>query len=256
VPRRRHGQNFLHDARIARRIAAAAEPGAGVHVLEIGPGLGALTRPLLESGARVTAIEIDARVAEYLVEELGPRAGFTLVRGDALETDLAVVAPDARVLVANLPYSITGPVLSLLIDAPDRFDRAVLMLQKEVALRLTAEGGRDLGAAAVLLRLLWTIERLFDVGSGAFIPAPGVASRVVRLTRIAGSRVEPDLRELVNRAYRQRRKMLKKTLADVPADEARFARALAALGKPEAARPEDLAPEEWPKLRTLARGNR
>lgn len=254
MPRRRHGQNFLHDVRIARRIVAATEAGPDVHVVEIGPGLGALTQPLLETGARVTAIEIDPRVADFLAEALAPYERFTLVRGDALDVDLAKEAPGARVLLANLPYSITGPVLSLLIDDANRFDRAVLMLQKEVAVRLTADaGGRDLGAVAVLLRLTWTIRRLFDVGPGAFVPAPEVDSRVVRLTRIPRARVDPGVREIVNRAYRQRRKMLKKTLADDRADEARFARALAALGRPPTARPEDLEPEEWPRLWALAR---
>jgi 16S rRNA (adenine1518-N6/adenine1519-N6)-dimethyltransferase len=244
----------LHDERIARRIVDAVEARRGAHVVEIGPGLGALTRPLLDLGARVTAIEIDPRVANFLAEDLADRERFTLVRGDVLAMDLARVAPDARVLVANLPYSITGPVLSLLIEAADRLDRAVLMLQREVAARLTARaGGKELGAVAVILRLAWKIERLFDVGSGAFIPAPDVASRVVRLTRIPGARIDPAVRELVNRAYRQRRKMIRKTLANDRAHEERLGRALAALGRPETARPEDLEPEEWPRLFELAR---
>jgi 16S rRNA (adenine1518-N6/adenine1519-N6)-dimethyltransferase len=253
VPRRRHGQNFLHDGRIARRIVAAAEVGPGSHVLEIGPGLGALTRPLLETGARVTSIEIDPRVADFLEEELGGREGFTLVRGDALEADLDAVAPGARVLVANLPYSITGPVLSLLIGDAGRFERAVLMVQKEVAVRLTASaGGRALGAPAVLLRLAWSVERLFDVGSGAFVPAPEVTSRVVRFVRRAGP-PEASLRETINRAYRQRRKMIRKTLAGDAFGEEALSLALAAIGRPDTARPEDLEPEDWPKLLREAR---
>ena len=240
VPRRRFGQNFLHDPRIARRIADAAEVAAGERVLEIGPGLGALTRPLLDSGVAVTAIEIDERVADFLETEFASRGAFTLVRGDVREADLDRLAPDARALVANLPYSITGPVL-----APPRRSRGSLltarslMLQKEVATRLTAAaGGRELGAVSVLLRLQWRVERLFDVGRGAFLPAPDVVSSVVRFTRIPGTRLPADLKEAVNRAYRQRRKMLRKTLAGFVADEAALAAALASLGHPEAARPE------------------
>jgi 16S rRNA (adenine1518-N6/adenine1519-N6)-dimethyltransferase len=253
VPRRRLGQNFLHERRTARRIVDAAALRAGEHVLEIGPGLGALTLPLLAAGARVTAIEIDPRLADCLAAELRGREGFTLVRGDVLERDLDRLAPDARVLVANLPYSITGPVLARLIEGPDRFDRAVLMLQKEVGARLAARGGRELGAPAVLLRLLWRIERLFEVGTGAFVPPPEVVSVVVRLTRLPGATLDPGTREAVNRAYRQRRKMLRKTLSRTVAEETALARALAALGRPESARPEELAPEEWPRLLARAR---
>ena len=255
VPRRRFGQNFLHDRRISRRIADAAGLAAGESVLEIGPGLGALTRPLLESGAAVTAIEIDPRVADFLEMEFASHEAFTLIRGDVREADLDRLAPDARALVANLPYSITGPVLALLVNRADRFDRALLMLQKEVAARLTAgAGGRELGAVSVLLRLQWRVERLFDVGRGAFIPAPDVVSSVVRFTRIAGARLEADVKDAVNRAYRQRRKMLRKTLAGTVADEAALARALVALGHAEAARPEELEPEEWPALLAAACG--
>jgi 16S rRNA (adenine1518-N6/adenine1519-N6)-dimethyltransferase len=254
VPRRRFGQNFLHDPRVARRIVGAAAVSAGEGVLEIGPGLGALTRPLLDAGARVTAIEIDPRLADFLEADLAGRPGFVLVRGDVREADLDRLAPQARTLVANLPYSITGPVLALLVDRADRFDRALVMLQKEVASRLTARpGGKELGAVSVLLRLQWRVERLFDVGRGAFQPAPDVVSSVVRFTRLAGARLDADVKAAVNRAYRHRRKMLRKTLADAAAGEASLGRALVALGHAETARPEALAPEDWPRLLAAAR---
>lgn len=254
-PRRRFGQNFLHETRVARRIADAAGLAPGDHALEIGPGLGALTVPLLDAGVRVTAVEIDRRLADYLEAELGAREGFTLVRGDALEVDLERLAPDARVLVANLPYSITGPVLSRLAGPPARLERVVLMLQKEVGARLVAgAGGRGLGAIAVLLRQLWLVERLFEVGTGAFLPAPDVVSVVLRFTRVPGATLAPALAEAVNRAYRQRRKMLRKTLADDAAPEAAWAAALRACGLPETARPEDVDPATWPALLQRAHG--
>ncbi len=255
APRRRFGQNFLHETRVARRIAEAVEAAPGEHVVEIGPGLGALTVPLLDAGVCVTAVEIDRRLADYLEAELGSRAGFTLVRGDALTADLERLAPDARALVANLPYSITGPVLARLTEPPARLERAVLMLQKEVGARLVAgAGGRGLGAIAVLLRQLWRVERLFEVGKGAFLPAPEVVSVVLRFTRIPGADVPPALRDAVNRAYRQRRKMLRKTLADPAAPEAAWAEALVAAGLPDTARPEDVDPAIWPGLLRRAHG--
>jgi 16S rRNA (adenine1518-N6/adenine1519-N6)-dimethyltransferase len=249
VPRKRFGQNFLHDPAVCRRIVESAGLQAGDAVLEIGPGLGALTRPLLEAGVQVTAVEVDRRIAAYLTEELGSHPAFTLLTGDVLDQDLAAITPAGAVLVANLPYSITGPVLSRLIESVDLFSRAVVMVQREVALRLTAgAGGKEIGAPAVMLRLLYRVERVFDVGGGAFLPPPDVASSVLRLTRIPGASVAPGLREAVNRAYRNRRQMLRRTLGGTPEAEAAVVAALAGIGRPETARPEDLEPEEWPRF--------
>jgi 16S rRNA (adenine1518-N6/adenine1519-N6)-dimethyltransferase len=148
-------------------------------------------------------------------------------------------------------------VLSRLITPPANLTRVVLMLQKEVGARLAAgAGGRGLGAPAVLLRQLWTVERLFEVGTGAFLPAPDVVSVVLRMTRREGATLEEGVRDAVNRAYRQRRKTLRKTLAGAGADEAGWARALTRLGHPETARPEDLDPDDWPKLLRLVREGR
>jgi 16S rRNA (adenine1518-N6/adenine1519-N6)-dimethyltransferase len=249
APRKRFGQNFLHDPAVCRRIVETVAPAPGESVLEIGPGLGALTVPLLDAGARVTAVEVDRRIADYLETALADRAGFELVRGDVLRTDLDRVAPEARVLVGNLPYSITGPILARLLDGAGRFDRVVIMVQREVAARLTAgAGGRELGAPAVLLRLLYRVEKRFDVGRGAFLPPPEVVSSVLRLERIPGARLDAGVRDAVNRAYRQRRKMLRKTLGGAIAPESALAEALESIGRSPAARPEDLEPGDWPEL--------
>jgi 16S rRNA (adenine1518-N6/adenine1519-N6)-dimethyltransferase len=249
VPRKRLGQSFLHDPALGRRIVTAAGVGPGSEVLEIGPGLGALTIPLLESGARVTAIEIDRRIADCLQETIGERPGFTLIREDVLRIDLTEVAPSTGVLVANLPYSITGPLLARLIDHVDRIPRAVIMVQREVGNRLLAgAGGRGLGAPAVLLRLLYRVRRLFEVGRGAFYPPPDVVSAVLALDRIPGAALDSSLRQAVNIAYRHRRKMLRKTLKETVASEEVLAAALVALGRSDRARPEDLEPEDWPVL--------
>ncbi len=253
VPRKRFGQNFLHDPAVCRRIADAVGVAPGDPVVEIGPGLGALTEPLLEAGARVTAIEIDRRIANYLEDHLGGRDGFVLERGDVLELDLDRILPDRARLVGNLPYSITGPLLGCLIDRAHRIERAVIMVQREVGTRLvagkgTGAGSRDLGAPAVLLRLLYRVEKLFDIGKGAFLPPPEIVSTVLRFERRPGAVLDPAVRDAVNIAYQQRRKMLRKTLKGTVASEAALAAALVEFGRPETARPEDLAPADWPRL--------
>ncbi|MBZ0266957.1 16S rRNA (adenine(1518)-N(6)/adenine(1519)-N(6))-dimethyltransferase RsmA [bacterium] len=254
MPSKRFGQNFLHDPAVCARIVAAVEVAPGMEVLEIGPGLGALTGPMLAAGAAVTAVEVDRRVVAYLTDVYGERPSFRLHAGDVLKTDLAALAPDARVLVANLPYSITGPLLSLVVSQADRFDRCVLMVQREVGDRLTARaGGRAIGAIAVLLQLLYTVERRFEVGRGAFLPRPDVVSVVLRLSRRPDTALPDGLRDAVNLAYRQRRKMLRKTLGGVVAPETVLSAALAAMGYSEAARPEDLQPDDWPRLLAAAR---
>jgi 16S rRNA (adenine1518-N6/adenine1519-N6)-dimethyltransferase len=255
VPSKRFGQNFLHDPAVCARIVAAVEVSPGLAVLEIGPGLGALTGPMLAAGALVTAVEVDRRVVAYLTDVYGTHPSFRLHAGDVLRTDLPALAPDARTLVANLPYSITGPLLSLVVGHAERLDRCVLMVQREVGERLTAKaGGRQIGAIAVLLQLLYAVERRFEVGRGAFLPRPDVVSVVLRLTRRPGTELPDGLRDAVNLAYRQRRKMLRKTLGGVVAPEGALATALAAMGYSEAARPEDLEPDAWPVLLANARG--
>jgi 16S rRNA (adenine1518-N6/adenine1519-N6)-dimethyltransferase len=257
TPRKRFGQNFLHDPAVARKIVAGSGAGPGSRVLEIGPGLGALTEPLLEAGAMVTAVEVDPRIAAFLEDTLGGRPGFTLVRADVLELSWEELARPGALLVANLPYSITGPVLARLIDHAALFARATVMVQREVAQRLAAgAGGKEIGAPAVMLRLLYRLERRFDVGKGAFLPAPEVASSVIGLERREGAELEPGLRDAVNLAYRNRRKMLRKTLGGVVAPEDAIVGALEELGRPATARPEDLEPAEWPRLLERAREGR
>ncbi len=234
---------------MGERIVEAAGVADGDDVLEVGPGLGALTVPLLDAGANVVAVEVDARIASYLRDEIGDRDRFTLVEGDVLRIDLEQLLPGPVTLVSNLPYSITGPVLSRLLNGADLFPRAILMLQKEVAARLVAgAGGKEIGAPAVLLRLLYRVRRLFTVGRGAFIPAPEITSAVLTLERIPGSKLDRRVKDAVNLAYRQRRKMLRKTLSGVVAEERCLTAALERLGRPGTARPEDLEPEEWPEL--------
>jgi 16S rRNA (adenine1518-N6/adenine1519-N6)-dimethyltransferase len=249
TPRKRLGQNFLHDVRVASRIVDVLAPAAGEAVLEIGPGLGALTRPLLERGARVTAIEVDPRIVACLHEEFAGAEGLRIVHADVRDADLAALAGGGSALIANVPYSITGPVISRLIEEAHLFPRAVIMVQKEVATRLMAgAGGREIGAPAVMLRLLYDVRRAFDVRGGAFLPPPEVVSTVLRLRRVRPELPHASLRDMVNRAYRQRRKMVRKTLAGPALPEAILEAALREAGAPVGARPEDLEPEQWIRL--------
>ena len=174
VPRRRFGQNFLHDPAVAARVAEAATVGPDDHVLEIGPGLGALTRPLLASGARVTAIEVDRRIAAFLRDELSGRQEFTLREADILEVDLEALASEGALLVANLPYSITAPILRRLLDLRDRLVDWSVMVQREVADRLlAAPGTRAYGSLTVLHRVIHPFDLAYWATCSALC-RPGV----------------------------------------------------------------------------------
>jgi 16S rRNA (adenine1518-N6/adenine1519-N6)-dimethyltransferase len=212
-----------------------------------------MTRPILEAGARVTAIEIDPRIAGYLRDELGENEAFHLLQGDVLDLDWNSFAPAPWILVANLPYSITGPLLEKVLRPPAGMIRAILMLQKEVALRLTAKaGGKEIGAVGVFAQLLFDVERLFDVGAGAFHPPPEIVSTVLRLQSHVERTLSRELRDAVNRAFRHRRKMIRKTLQGAVASEEALGTALEAIGRPANARPEQLAANDWPRFLAAA----
>ncbi len=255
-PQKRRGQNFLVDGNMARAIAADVL-ALGDHVLELGAGAGALTLPLLEAGARVTAVEVDRKLCALLDEELGGRPGFVLVEGDIARLDWADLARRAGprpVLAGNLPYVLTSEVLFALAGLRAETAGAVFMVQKEVAARLTAEpGGKEYGVLAVLLGSLYTVSLLRTVPAAVFWPQPEVVSAVVRLT----PRPEPwpeeefmRFKEVVKTLFNVRRKKLGRILRlRWGLDEAAAAAALAAAGLDPADRPEQ-APRE--ALRRLA----
>lgn len=185
-PSRRLGQNFLQDPRVADRIAALAGDSLA-EILEIGPGLGALTERLGELGRRVVAVELDLRLADALERKGrdGNRGTVRVVRGDILEQRLEDLLPGSGpvTVVANLPYSITTPAVEWVLAQGPRVGRAFLMVQREVAERMTASpGSKDYGSLAVFLALHAEVEPLFRVSPGAFYPRPDVESVVVRLT--------------------------------------------------------------------------
>jgi len=220
--RKRLGQHFLHDAGVIRRIVDAIQPGAGAPLVEIGPGRGALTRALLATGQKLSVIEVDRDLVALLKRELGAHGTLQIFEADALEFDFCRFGTPVRV-VGNLPYNISTPLLFHLLDRVDCIEQMLFMLQKEVVDRIcAAPGGREYGRLTVMLQARCAVERLFNVGSGAFQPPPRVESALVRLVPrpdYSQSIRDPVLfADLVRGAFQQRRKMLRNALRAVVAD--------------------------------------
>ncbi len=222
-PKRALGQHFLLDPSLCGRIARAARPGTSAVVLEVGPGPGGLTRALLAAGAaRVVAVEKDRRCVAALGELQARHPDrLEIVEGDALSFDIAILGSARIGIVANLPYNVGTRLLLRWLERVERIESMTLMFQKEVAVRITATGGRDYGGLSVRAQWLCTCERLFDVSRRAFVPPPGVVSTVVRLVPRAAplALAEPDALDAVTRAaFGQRRKMLRRALRTLTPD--------------------------------------
>ncbi len=254
--RQRLGQHFLCDAGTARAIVAAlADDPPGI--LEIGPGRGALTAPLLARFRNVRALEIDVRLAAGLARRLGDPAGLEVVHGDALSADLdALAAGGPWQVAANLPYSVGTPIVRRLLPRRDLFTRLVVMVQLEVAHRLVAPAG-DPGRGLLTLEAEAYArgELLFRVPPGRFSPPPKVTSGVVRLD-LHPAAADPEVLgralALASEAFTHRRKKLANALG---AGVDRGAAACAAAGVDAGARPQDLELAEWLALaRTLPPG--
>ena len=214
---RRLGQHFLKRESILERIAGAACPDREPLVIEVGPGRGALTRFLLPRAERLIAIEADGALVSYLSSKFSGSPNLTLIHADILATELAQWGP--AVLAGNLPYYITSPVLRQTLALGPSLRRAVFLLQREVAARLTARPGtRDYGFLTVLTQLQAEPEMLFPVPASAFSPPPKVDSAVVRLAprppEDAWPAAElPRFLEFVSRCFAQKRKTLRNNLA-------------------------------------------
>lgn len=224
VARRRFGQNFLADPRIVARIVAAIHPRAGEIMVEIGPGLGALTFPLLERLGCLHVVEIDRDLIARLRERHGS-VHLTIHEGDALEFDFGVLAVEDAPLrvVGNLPYNISTPLLFHLAGFAARLRDLTFMLQKEVVMRMVAAPATpEYGRLSVMLQYRFRMERLFDVPPGAFRPAPRVTSSIVRMAPLpaaaCGARDEALFGRVVTAAFGQRRKTLRNTLRDFLAE--------------------------------------
>lgn len=223
------GQNFLVDQNYVKKIIAALEPQKDDLIVEIGAGRGALTEKLIESGANVVAIELERDMIAVLKEKFGDSENFQLVEADALKVDFAEISnfksqvsnsenqksktKDQRPkikLVANLPYYISTAILQKLIEQRENFSEMILMFQREVVERITAEvGNSERGFLTILVENHLASEKLFDVPPNAFRPAPKVWSAVVRLTPKETVTVDDEkFYKLVSAAFRQKRKTI------------------------------------------------
>lgn len=217
-PRKRFGQNFLHDPAVIKRIIRVIDPRANEHLVEIGPGLGALTRPLLHAVGRLDVVEIDRDIIPLLLESCAGYGELGVHNRDILKFDFTSLAPgQALRVIGNLPYNISTPLIFHLLKQLHVIRDMHFMLQREVAERLAAAPATEqYGRLSVMVQWHCTVELLFTVGPGAFKPAPKVNSAVVRLTphRQAPIHVNDEKRfaELVNQAFSQRRKTLRNAL--------------------------------------------
>ena len=243
-PRKRFGQHFLHDAGVVARLLAAIRPEPDDHMVEIGPGEGALTAPLLARVHRLDAIEIDRDLAARL-RAAHPSGRLAVHEADALRFDFASLPDDLRV-VGNLPYNVSTPLLFHLAGFADRVRDMHFMLQREVVERMVAQPStRAYGRLSVVLQTRFRLEMLFRVAPGAFRPPPKVESAVIRLVPLApAARAKVDfasLSTLVAGAFSARRKKLKNALA---LDAAGFT----ALGLDPDLRPENLSPWDYVRV--------
>ncbi|MBQ4323074.1 MAG: 16S rRNA (adenine(1518)-N(6)/adenine(1519)-N(6))-dimethyltransferase RsmA [Clostridia bacterium] len=247
------GQNFLITQRIPEKIAESANLDEHTTVLEIGPGIGCLTRCLSERAKRVVTVEIDDRLIPVLKETLGDRDNVQVVHNDILKTDLpALLEGEEKLAVcANLPYNITTPILVYLLESGLKFDSITVMVQKEVAQRFCAEkGSKDYGAITLFLNYYTKPKMLFPVGAGNFLPKPRVDSAVLQLKSIDPP-VDTDPKELfriIRAAFSMRRKTLPNTLASAGIEKERTLAALDALGLSPSARGEELGLKEYAAL--------
>jgi 16S rRNA (adenine1518-N6/adenine1519-N6)-dimethyltransferase len=247
TPRKRFGQNFLQDDAVIQAIARAVSPAATDHVVEIGPGQGALTGALVVSGCRLDAIELDRDLTTQLLASFSIYPDFKLHSADALKFDFtSLVSGDKKLrVVGNLPYNISTPLLFSLLDQTPLIADMHFMLQKEVVDRLAASpGSKDWGRLGIMAQLRCKVSHLFDVPPDAFYPPPKVQSAIVRLIPLGTPRF-PDcdqqaLAKVVQLAFSQRRKTLRNNVKGVFKDEQ-----LLALGVEPGARAETLTLEQF-----------
>jgi len=247
------GQNFVVDPNTVRRIARLAEVGPDDHVLEIGAGLGSLTLALAETGAAVTAVEVDKRLAPLLADVVSP-AGVSVIEGDAMKLDWPALlsAAPAWVLVANLPYNVATPLVADLLDTVPAITRMLVMVQKEAGERLAASpGSAAYGAVSVKVAYWASASVVARVPRSVFLPEPKVDSVLVSIVRHAAPAVTSvpasELFTLVRAGFGHRRKMLRRSLAGVVSPEC-----FEAAGVRPEARPEELDVHAWGRLAACA----
>ncbi|MCL6415411.1 16S rRNA (adenine(1518)-N(6)/adenine(1519)-N(6))-dimethyltransferase RsmA [Aestuariirhabdus sp. Z084] len=245
--RKRFGQNFLHDAGVINRIIRAIAPKSSDHLVEIGPGQGALTRDLVDSGARLDVVELDQDLVPLLLANFSLKDNFHLHQGDALRFDFSQLQQQGEKLrvIGNLPYNISTPLMFHLLSYQDLIEDMHFMLQKEVVDRLAAgPGDKHYGRLGIMVQYYCQVDSLFPVGSGAFNPAPKVESAIVRLRpykeRPHMAQDVKQLETVVRTAFTQRRKTLRNALKSlITADS------IESLGIDAASRPERITLAEF-----------
>ncbi len=255
-PNKALGQNFLVDGNTVERIARAVDIRPGEWVIEIGPGLGALTQALVSRGARVVAVEKDGKLVKVLEDLFSGCPNVRFIHADALEVDFGELVPvpdlERVKIVGNLPYYVTSPLLIALLDAPLQTERLVVMIQKEVADRLRASPGSK-AYGALTVGALWraSVESVGRVPPTVFYPAPSVDSETLLLRPRKGwiDVGNPELfRELVKAAFGMRRKTLKNALKSLDIEQELVQGAMQAAGIDPERRGETLAVEEFARL--------
>ena len=248
-PNKRLGQHFLHDPQVIARIVASISPQSGDHIVEIGPGHGALTYPLAAYPVHLTVIELDRGLAAELASDVTLKA-VTILRADALEIDYATLANGQQTLriVGNLPYNISTPLLFRFLQSSEKIKDLTLMVQREVAERMSAKPGtREYGRLTVMLAARCRVEKLFKVGKGAFTPAPKVDSMVVRLLPHSVEPFDPMdwklFTTLVRMGFAARRKTLRNALRSITSEAQ-----IKAAGLDPKVRPDTLSPSEYAQL--------
>jgi 16S rRNA (adenine1518-N6/adenine1519-N6)-dimethyltransferase len=246
APKKALGQHFLADANVLGVIGRLAELRADDVALEIGPGLGVLTRYLADRVAHVHAIELDRSLEPTLREALGERRNVELHWGDALALDLAALDPQPTTLVANLPYNVATPIVVESLDGLPSVERWCVMVQREVADRFFARPGtKAYGAASVLVQLAATRTGFHAVSRTVFRPPPNVDSALVAFRRIERPAQWSHVQAVVAAAFAHRRKTLANSVALAGlASRQQAAAALEGIGRPPTTRAEELAPTE------------
>ena len=255
APRKRLGQSFLADRNLRNAIVVAAAIRPGEQVLEVGPGLGMLTRGLLDAGARVVAVELDRGLAAFLREELGGEPDFNLIEGDVLDRKtiradaLEALGDDFRV-VANLPYSAATPFMAALARLPEPPGRALVMVQLEVAHRFVAgPGEKDYGPLAVLTSLRGTARIEREIGGRVFVPPVGIRSALLSVEFHANGLADALLGErAAKQAFLHRRKAVRRSLIASGHDPETVDLALRAAGVEPGSRPETLSVQSFVEI--------
>lgn len=252
--RKRLGQHFLHDQHVISKIIDAISPHCGQKIVEIGPGRGALTVPLIERGVDLTAIEVDQRLAEQLQRRASLK-NVKVMLADALKVDYSGLFGEGSTsirIVGNLPYSISSPLIFKFLEAMPKIQDCHLMLQREVVERMAARPGQKAyGRLTVMLSTYCNVVPLFDVPPEAFSPAPQVVSSVVKLIPHTTSAFETGAPEifahLVRSAFSARRKTIRNALQRyMPAS------LIASANIDPSARPQTLSPEDYGRLSSIA----